>query len=107
MMAACSEPATEMVTQEQESESGARYYTYHNGGFRSNGIPHYLIRVGADGRSVDTLYVSENHFSFELDGNSVAVTTCRAEPGQDRVRVVEDPDFNCTTNRPIIARRTR
>lgn len=100
----CSEP--ELVTQEQESAAGDLYYTYHHS-FITSTSPHYLIRISGTTGDVDTLYASENMFSFALTDDAVTVTTCRAESGFNRVTVLEDEDYNCTTNRAIIAKRKR
>ena len=101
---ACSEP--ELVIQEERAASGDLYYTYFHSYITSNS-PHYLIRVSETSGEADTLYASENFFSFELAGDSVLVTTCRAETGFEQVSVVEREDYDCLTNRPILARRKR
>ena len=100
----CGEP--ELVTQEQRAESGDLYYTYHHSYITSNS-PHYLIRDSEGSGKLDTLYASENFFSFELVGDSVRVTTCEAESGFEQVSVTEQEDYDCLTNRPVVARRKR
>ena len=66
------------MTQEERSESGDLYYTYHHS-YITSVSPHYLIRVSEATGDVDTLYASENFFSFDLNGDEVTITTCRAE----------------------------
>ena len=103
-LVSCSEP--EFVTQEERSEAGDLYYTYHHSYITSNS-PHYLVRVSEATGDVDTLYTSENFFSFDLSDGMVEVTTCRAEAGFERVTVTEEEDYNCTTNRPVLDKRKR
>ena len=93
----------QLVTQKQESASGDLYYAFHESYITSNS-PYYLVRVPSAGGGPDTLYTSGVYFDFTLDGGSVSVVTCSAESGSGNVEVIEDEDFDCRTNRPIVAR---
>ncbi|PAP82359.1 hypothetical protein B1759_01000 [Rubrivirga sp. SAORIC476] len=68
-----------------------------------------MVRVPRDGGDADTLYSSEVFFDLDLVDDTAVVTTCsrNAETGiaPGKVEVIVDEDFDCRTNRPILARK--
>ena len=96
----------QLVTQKEESDSGDLYYSFHES-YITSISPHYLVRVPSAGGDPDTLYTSDVYFDFTLVGDSVSVLTCSRESGRGVVGVLEDEDFDCRTNQPLIGRFKR
>ncbi len=99
-------PPIQLVTQKQQSASGALYYSFYESYITSTS-PHYLVRVSGEGGGRDTLYTSSVYFDFRLSGDSVSVRTCSREAGRGEVEVIEDEAFDCRSNRPAIDRFSR